>query len=100
MSPVFVQESLFPGGAGFGRRYLGVLERVRSGRQSWREIGRTNHRQGPILGIERPNTPYAEQRECLLISRSAIDLPERPTAVVGRRPSGNSRVEGWRYCMG
>jgi len=38
------------------------------------------------------DTPSAEQKECLLISRSAIDLSERPTARVGRRPSGKSQV--------
>ena len=52
---------------------------------------------GGIMAWQRPDTPSAEQKECLLISRSAIDLPERPTAVVGRTPSGKSRVKGIRY---
>ena len=44
---------------------------------------------GPATGVLAPS---AEQRECLLISRSAIDLPERPTAVVGRKPFGKSWI--------
>jgi len=47
---------------------------------------------GCIMAWQRPDTPSAERRECLLISRSAIDSSERPTAVVGRRPSGKSRL--------
>ena len=41
--------------------------------------------------VSRPDTPSAEQKECLLISRSVINSSERPMAVVGRRPSGKSQ---------
>ena len=48
---------------------------------------------GGIMAWQRPDTPSAEQKKCLLISRSAIDTSERATAVVGRRPSGKSRAK-------
>ena len=47
---------------------------------------------GGIMAWQLSDTPSAGQRKCLLISRSAIDLPERPTAVVGRTPSGKSQL--------
>ncbi len=51
---------------------------------------------GGIMDWQRPHTPSPEQEECLLISRSAIDLSERPTAVVGRTPSGKSHLKKYR----
>jgi len=39
------------------------------------------------------DTPSVEQRDWLLISRSAIDFSERPMAVVGQTPSGKSRLD-------
>ncbi len=48
---------------------------------------------GDIIAWKRPDTPSTEHKECLLISRSAIESSERPTAVVGRRPSGKSRSQ-------
>ena len=48
---------------------------------------------GGIMAWQRQDTPSAEQRKCLLISRLAIDSSERPTAVVGRGPSGKSRAD-------
>jgi len=47
---------------------------------------------GDIMAWQRSDTPSAEQKECLVVSRSAIDLPERLTAVVGWKPSGKSRL--------
>jgi len=52
---------------------------------------------GGIIAWQRPDAPSAEHKECLLISRSAIDLSERPTAVVGRRRSGKSQLR-WAVC--
>ncbi|MDP7532799.1 MAG: hypothetical protein QGI88_03405, partial [SAR202 cluster bacterium] len=47
---------------------------------------------GGIMAWERPDTRSAEQEERLRISRSTIDWSERPMVVVGRRPSGKSRL--------
>ena len=46
---------------------------------------------GDIMARKRPATPSTDQRECLLVPRSAIESPERPTAVVGHGPSGKFR---------
>ena len=48
---------------------------------------------GSIMAWQRPGTPSTEQKECLPIPPSAIESSERPMAVVGRRPSGKSRVK-------
>ena len=45
---------------------------------------------GGIMAWQRVDARFAKQKECLLISRSAIYSSERPMAVVGRRPSGNT----------
>ena len=55
---------------------------------------------GDIMVCERPDTPSAEQKEGLLISRSAIDSSERPTAVVGQGLSGKSRLKLPRHPYG
>ena len=47
---------------------------------------------GSVMAWQRPGTPSTEQKECLRISPSAIGSSERPMAVVGRRPSGKSRL--------
>ena len=47
---------------------------------------------GGIMAWQLSDTLSAGQRKCLLISRSAIGLSERSTAVVGHSPSGKSRI--------
>ena len=48
---------------------------------------------GDIMARKRPDLLSVEQNRHLLISGSVIKLPERSTAVVGRRPSGTSRFD-------
>ena len=48
---------------------------------------------GEIMSPKRSNTPCAEQKTRLPISRSVINSSERPMAVVGQRPSGKSRIK-------
>ncbi len=51
---------------------------------------------GNMMARRRADIPSAEQKECLLISRSVIESSERPTAVVGWKLSGKSRVKEQR----
>ena len=46
---------------------------------------------GEIMPPKRSNTPCAEQRTGLPISRSVIDSSRRPASVVGQRSPGKSR---------
>ncbi len=47
---------------------------------------------GDIMTRKRPATPSIGQEQGLPIPRSVIECPERPTAVVGPRLSGKSRI--------
>lgn len=40
------------------------------------------------------DTPWTEQKNCSLISWTAIESSERPTAVFGQSLSGKSRLKG------
>jgi len=44
------------------------------------------------MARKRPDLLAVEQKKHLLTSRSVIESSKRPTAVVGRRPSGESRL--------
>ena len=46
-----------------------------------------------IMARKRPDLPAVEQKKRLLVSRSMVESSERPMAVVGRRPSGKSRLK-------
>ena len=48
---------------------------------------------GCNMAWEWPDPAAIEQKNYLLISRSAIESSERPTAVVGQSPSGKSRLK-------
>ena len=47
---------------------------------------------GNIMARKRPDLLAVEQKRHLLISRSVIESSERPTAVLGWRPSGKSQI--------
>ena len=48
---------------------------------------------GDIMAWQRADIPSAEQKECLLISRSAIDSSERPTVPARRdRPKAIRKI--------
>ena len=64
------------------------------GLRGWAMNASTQSALGGMMGRERPAPPAAEHKKYLLISRSAIELSERSRPVVGRRPSGKSRVKG------
>jgi hypothetical protein len=46
---------------------------------------------GDIMARRRPEDLVVEQKECLLIMRSAVESPKRPTVVVGWKLSRKSR---------
>jgi len=45
-----------------------------------------------IMGRRRPDPAAIERNKCLLKPKIVIESSERPTAVLGRRPSGKSRL--------
>jgi len=52
---------------------------------------------GRIMAWQRPDTPSAEQNECLPISRSAIGLPKSPTVPARRdRPKAIREIPDQR----
>ena len=46
-----------------------------------------------IMARDRPDCPVIQQNWCLWTMESALESSGRPTAVVGRRPSGKSRLK-------
>jgi hypothetical protein len=49
---------------------------------------------GKTMARKRPNDLADEQKRHLRTSRSVVKLSRRSTKVVGRRPSGKSRLRG------
>jgi len=49
---------------------------------------------GGIMALKRSHPLAVERKEYLLMSRFAIESPEGPTAIIGRRRCGKSRPTG------
>lgn len=60
----------------------------------WVPNGLTQGVLGDIMAWKQPDPAAIERNKCLQKPKIAIESSERPTAVVGWRPSGKSRLEG------